>query len=361
MKKLSVLFALTLLFLAGCAIPADDTVCLNGKDSYQVTLLGDIHYDGPQYHAEPLTERAAKLHYTQWKGISQQVLSAAAKQSKEETAFAVQLGDLINGDCDNAKLQGAALTDAFAMLKGFFKDKKLFVIRGHHDHRGKSDAVAAPARYLVPLLNKELGRNVMSEYLNYAIRYGRDLYIFYDYLSPDAGVFTRRAIAQNSDARHIFFLTHLPMFPCSIGNPGWVVPQFRELIPLLAKHNAVVICAHTHSMNYIIYKCGTEKLQQITVTSMGREWKQTPPEKVRCSSFDEWKKGIRPHYFTTPKYKWSIENLNFFRNEDFLTYRIGHLAPSGFVKLEINNERVSVHIFTDDSGKPAYTTVLKDK
>ena len=106
MKKLSVLFFIAVIFLAGCSVPAEKTVKSGGNDSYQVMFLGDIHYDGPQYHAEPLSERAAKLHYTQWKGTSQKLLAAASKQSKEDTAFVVQLGDIINGDCDNAELQG---------------------------------------------------------------------------------------------------------------------------------------------------------------------------------------------------------------------------------------------------------------
>ena len=140
-----------------------------------------------------------------------------------------------------------------------------------------------------------------------------------------------------------------------------MVPQFKELIPLLARHKAVVINAHTHSMNHIVYKSPYGVLPQVTVTSMGREWMLTPPQKVRCNSFDEWKKGIRPTYFSTPKYSWSIENLKFFKNEDFLTYRIGHLAPAGFIKIEVNGDKVIAHIYTDDSGNPYESWMIKGK
>jgi hypothetical protein len=195
--------------------------------------------------------------------------------------------------------------------------------------------------------------------VNYALRYGSDLYIFYDYLTPGGGKFTADAIANNPDARHIFFITHLPMFPCSFGNPGWVVPQFRELIPLLAKHKAVVICAHNHSFSRIVYKCPEGVLTQINVTSMGREWKKGDISNVRYSSYDQWKSNISQHHLTSPRYKWSIENLKFFKNDDFITYRVGWLEPSGFARLEINGGKVTAHIFTDDSGKPKESWVLK--
>jgi hypothetical protein len=62
---------------------------------------------------------------------------------------------------------------------------------------------------------------------------------------------------------------------------------------------------------------------------------------------------------TTPRYKWSIDNLKFFKSEDFITYRVGWLEPSGFAKLEINGDKVTAHIFTDDSGKPEESWILK--
>ncbi|MBQ7394985.1 MAG: metallophosphoesterase [Lentisphaeria bacterium] len=366
MKIKTILFTAILILLSGCAIcgktspDAHSTAAKSdGRDNYQVTFIGDMHYDGPQYHIEPKTPAGARLHYGQWQsGVSQQLLAEAAKQSKD-ASFVVQLGDMINGDCDNAEKQSEALRDAYLMLKKFFPGKKVFFVEGNHDHRGKLDAAQAPDRVMLPLMIKELGDDAQMDGLNYSIRHGKDLFIFYDYRKETSGNFVKKAISSNGDARHIFFLTHLPMYPCSIGNPGWVVPHFRELIPLLAEKKAIVINAHTHSMNYIVYKCDAGVLPQLTVTSMGREWFPGTPLNVRCNSFAEWKKGVKPLYFTNPKYKKSIEKLNFFKNADFVTYRVGQLAPSGFVKLEIKGSQVSAHIFTDNSGKPAETIILK--
>ena len=361
MLKVSLFFAAVMLLFAGCNTPGSCAVGMKGKDSYYVTLIGDIHYDGPEYHIEPKSEKSAKLHYGQWQqGVSQQLLAAAAKESKDTAPFVVQLGDLINGDCDNAERQGAAIKGAYKILKKFFPGKMVLTIEGNHEHRGKQDASQAPDKYLVPLIKKELGRDIPMDGTNYAVCYGKDLYIFYDYRKKNSGEFVKKTISEYGNARHIFFLTHIPMFPCSIGNPGWVVPQFKELIPLLARHKAVVISAHAHSMNHIVYKCSEGELAQLTVTSMGREWLKGSISNVRYNSYDAWKNNIKPHYFTNPRYKWSVENLRYFRNEDFLTYRVGYLEPSGFAKLEINGDKVTAHIFTDDSGKPKESWVLKE-
>ena len=358
--KIKFLFFLpVIILLSGCSV-CSSTVNIDGKDNYRITFLGDIHYDGPEYHITPLSERAAKIHFTQWKGTSQQVLAAAAEQSIETAPFIVQLGDMIQGDCDNAECQGAAFRDAFALVKKRFPGKKLLSVLGNHGYRGKQDTSQSPDRYLVPLLKNELGKDALIDGTNYAVKYGKDLYIFYDLRKENSGRFVKDVIENTSDVRHIFFISHLPMFPCSIGNPGWVVPQFKELIPLLAKHKAIVVCAHIHSFSHIVYKSANGALPQITVTSMGREWLKGDINKIRYNSFDEWKKNIKPHFFTLPRYKWSIENLSYFKNEDFLRYQIGFLEPSGFVQLEVQDGKVTANIYIDNSGKPAKSVVLKN-
>lgn len=359
MKMRVLLFLAAVALLPCLAACRSGAVKFDGGGSYEVTLIGDIHFDAPEYHINAYKERQAKLHFTQWRdGSSRQVLAAAARESGN-VPFVVQLGDMIQGDCDNLELQGAAYQAAFAELKKHFAGKKLFAVAGNHGHRGKDRAVQAPDKYLLPLLKKELGRDVDMDGTNYAVCYGKDLYIFYDYRKKNSGEFVKKAISEYGNARHIFFLSHIPMFPCSFGNPGWVVPQFRELIPLLAKHKAVVISAHNHSFSRIVYKCSEGTLTQINVTSMGREWKKGDLSNVRHNSFDSLKKSAPSRYFTNPRYKWSIDNLKFFKSEDFVTYRVGWLEPSGFAKLEINGDKVTAHIFTDDSGKPKGSWVLK--
>ena len=218
----------------------------------------------------------------------------------------------------------------------------------------------------VPLMKNELGSDAKTDGANYAVRYGKDLYIFYDYRTKSGdrkktgAEFTRSVLASNQDARHIFFLTHLPIFPCAKGNPGWIVPEFKELIPLLAKHKAIVLCGHSHFWGHHIYRSGNDKLVQFMITSIGYCWSPGTPLKERFSSYDQWKKEINPRYFTAAN-QWSTDNLKFFDNADFILYNSQYRIPSGFVRLEVDDSKVTAHIFTDGSGKPVRSVVLKDE
>ena len=353
------------ILLSGCTTPVADAVKIDGENNYTLTVIGDTHFDGPEYHiSEPQSENGKKerrRNLIQWQGKSQKLLAAAAAQSSKDVPFIIQLGDLTQGDCDTPELHAAMFKGAFDVFHKIFPGKKIFTLRGNHDGRWKGISTDAVDKYMVPLIKKELASDVDMDGTNYAVRYGKDLYIFYDYTKDSSGNFAITTLKRNADARHIFFLTHLPIFPCSTGNPGWIVPHFKELIPLLAKHKAVVLCAHTHFWGEIIYQCSKGTLPQFIVTSMGFTWK--PEEKVlnkRHNSFAEWRQKIRPRYTTDPYYKWSLENADCFKNSDFSLFQTYMAAPSGFVNLEVTDAKVIAHIFTGTTGKPIKSFVLKE-
>ena len=351
--------------LAGCAIPVGEAVKMEGKDNYKLTVLGDLHFDAPEYHiAEPGSEnqrRERNRNLSQWQGKSQEVLAAAAKTVGKDSDFVIQLGDITQGDCDNAEIQGVAFRGVYTELRKHFRGKKIFSLNGNHDARGMNDAPEADDLHFVPLLKKELGQDVEMDGTNYAIKYGRDLYIFYDYTKRSSGAFAKKMIESNTDARHIFFLTHLPLFPCSGGNPGWIVKEAKELVPLFAKHNVIVLCAHTHMYGYIVYKNKDGVIPQLTVNSMGINWAPGTKLTQTLTSFDEWKKKIRPIYYTREDAVKLLPNIEYFKNSDFIEYSRYTATPSGFVALEITDTRVTAKLYTDTTGKPVKTVILKEK
>ena len=364
-KTRNILAAAAALLLSGCALPVGDAVKIEGKNDYKLTVLGDLHYDAPEFHiAEPGSEnqkRERKRNLSQWQGKSQELLTAAAKQTGKDSEFIIQLGDITQGDCDNAEIQGVAFRGVYATLRSHFPGKKIFSLNGNHDVRGMNDARDASDKHFVPLLKKELGNNVEMDGTNYAVKYGKDLYIFYDYTKRSSGAFVKKMISDNSDARHIFFLTHLPLFPCSGGNPGWIVKEFEELVPLFAKHNVIVLCAHTHMYGYIVYKNKDGIVPQLTVNSMGINWAPGKKLEQKLSSYDEWKKRIHPIYYKREDAVKLMSNISKFKNSDFITYSRYTATPSGFVSLEITDTKVTARLFTDDSGKAVKTVTLKTK
>ena len=352
------------ILLAGCNAPVGDAVQITGKDSYKLTVLGDLHFDAPEYHvSEPGSEnqrRERLRNLSQWQGKSQELLAAAEKTVGKESEFVIQLGDITQGDCENAEIQGVSFRGIYVILKKIFNNKKIFSLNGNHDARGKNDATEADDRYFVPLLKKELGNNVEMDGTNYAVKYGKDLYIFYDYTKNSSGAFAKKMIENNTDARHIFFLTHLPLFPCSGGNPGWIVKEFEELLPLFAKHGVIVLCAHTHMYGHIVYKNKDGVVPQLTVNSMGINWAPGTKMTQTLKSFDEWKKKIHPRYYTREDAVKLLPNIAKFKNSDFIEYSRYTATPSGFVALEVTDTKVTAQLYTDKTGKPVHTVVLKD-
>ena len=92
---------------------------------YNFIALGDIHFDGQDYHLSipkqeyKQKERARNINI--WSsGKATKVLSAAGSAAGGKTAFVVQAGDLTQGDCDNTALQEQMFKDAFATVKKHF-------------------------------------------------------------------------------------------------------------------------------------------------------------------------------------------------------------------------------------------------
>ena len=106
--------------LSGCYTPVGDAVQMEGKDNYKLTVLGDLHFDAPEYHvSEPGSENQKKerlRNLRQWQGKSQELLIAAEKTIGKDSEFVIQLGDITQGDCENAEIQGVSFRGIYVIL-----------------------------------------------------------------------------------------------------------------------------------------------------------------------------------------------------------------------------------------------------
>ena len=49
------------ILLSGCTTPVADAVKIDGENNYTLTVIGDTHFDGPEYHiSEPQSENGKK-------------------------------------------------------------------------------------------------------------------------------------------------------------------------------------------------------------------------------------------------------------------------------------------------------------
>ena len=91
MKNLFALLAVV--FAAGCSIFGGQSSAGNktvNTEEYRVLVLGDIHFEGPQYHGVPgMTYRTkfSKKYYAMWQKEMPELFTASAKMLDENVPF----------------------------------------------------------------------------------------------------------------------------------------------------------------------------------------------------------------------------------------------------------------------------------
>ena len=364
LKKLLpvLLFALSVTGLKAAETAEKSASLRSAEPAYQVTVLGDLHYDGEEYHLKAEHGNRAserKRNLTMWKKNSPDLLKTAAGQTGKSSAFVVQLGDLTQGDCENSELHEALFKKAFATLKEAFPELPVLVVKGNHDVRscGKVNTGGPAKKALLPLVAAELGVKELPDG-NYAFLKGKDLYISLDGFigAPKIVAFLQKTLNAHPETRYVFVMTHLPVFAVSVGRPLWRLPGSDKVIELLEKRRSVILAGHTHVWSFIERRTERGRAAQLVTTSMGCTW--TPGHELKQTL--DWPKYVETIRERNGKNEKGQKMLKSF---DALAaagkYSFGSYGgKSGFTVLDINDSRVEARIFTDNSGTPALTLTL---
>ena len=346
------------------AVSAEPKPGQGESERYKVLVMGDAHFDGEEFHKVPPATEGRKSererNFKMWKSRSPALFAAAGKRADaEHVAFAVQLGDLAQGDGDNAKLQGEMIRKAFATLKKNFPDIPLLIVKGNHDIRvvgkGKNNAAANAA--LLPIISTELGRKVTKNSC-YSFTRGRDLFIAVDGFIPAKNIeaFVRRTLAEHPDTRYVFFMTHLPLMPASVGSPLWLVPGWDTIADMLEKRNTLILAAHTHSPSLTTRTTGRGKLTQLVVSSMGNAW-SGKRRNGGCGDWAAFSAAADKGVLRAKKPEKAQALWKAWKNSGDFTFR--HLfGNSGFVVLDIGDEKVVARYYISRSAKPGATLEL---
>ena len=330
------------------------------ETSYKVMILGDIHYDDPEYHKlEPTSNALKKEHIRNremWKGPSFRILESAGQCAKEKScSLAIQVGDLAQGDADTPELLGAMLEKAFRTVKSYFPDIPLLVVKGNHDIRGYGRTIQSPAnKVLMPLVAKEIGEGGTGS--NWIYCRGKDLYIGIDGFLPEKNcvAFVEKALREHPDTRYVFLVTHLPVIPAATDAPFWNLPGNFAIADLLEKRKTVILAGHTHTFSIGYRKSQEGTIAQIVTTSLGRDWLSGMEMKPSY----EWP-AIREAALKTVRgkkaeeMKLKVEAMDSKGEYSMRVYR--HI--SGYVVLNVGDERVEAEIYTGEE-KPALTEIL---
>lgn len=307
-------------FIKGAALAASGLVagCADlprtGGRSYSVAVLGDVHYDAQPIDTFHAAFRAAhqkdgmfaryrdefENFAAMWgePGRTRAIVEASGRCRTADTAFALQLGDLVEGDCESSEAHARMFQEAFAFMKrAYGADLPFVTVAGNHDvrqggHRqGEYDNYC---RLTSRWHEQELRVRVKGP--NFAFRRGPDVWIVADFNRPDFTA-VERLLDENVAERHTFFCTHgavltngnrgprqwfflgLPQYDGKGGRllgkalravqPEWTAAR-RRIRRMLAERNAIVLSGHSHLLELRDWCGDGGRITEIVMNSVTR-------------------------------------------------------------------------------------------
>ena len=337
------------------------------KENYQVVLLGDLHYDSEDIRVntdnlKPHQKREMQRNFAAWeKNIPALLKAAADYANKNDVLFSIQCGDITQGD--EGKYEFAA-TSFKRVLQHVNQDqtKPVYIVRGNHDCRGKGKLKAC-ADVLWEYMKKQdvVFPQPKESQTCYKI-VGKDLFIFFDAMRVNLQTI-ESALQAKPDARHIFFVTHIPVMPCVFAPSGiaWICggkTYGEKLRSLLAKHNVIVLAAHTHVTSYFDWKMPEGSIKQFVSFSIVKD-PALVPQSVNYSG-TEYFQMFEKKFYPTLKGKNLLELQDFLK--DF-TGKLDHCtkyqAVAGFNVLRIDGDKVFVDMYSGKLDKAVFTRQIK--
>ena len=343
--------------------------------AYSVPILGDIHFDSPDpkfYHAD-YTHSTSKKRYEahlaehvrnaeMWKERLPRLVRALGACVRKDAAFALQVGDLVQGDCGNAATHRRMLDDAFGLVKGAYGGRMpLVTVAGNHDIRGDIPGDGAREtleKWLSETMSKELGVPVKDT--TFSFRHGPDVFIVVDFNEPRPDIaLVKRLLAESEDARYTFLVSHGPAIPS--GQSRWFLlgkkkrdEERRELRSILARRNAIVLAGHTHNLEFTDCAFPEGRITQFVFNSVWAQRAWATPQMLGDGAA-----AFGRHAFTTenalgtPADRELVEEYRPFVKNYYFAKAAGHY------NLEVSDDGVSVAFYGGDATTPSRTFRLR--
>lgn len=388
-------------FIKGAALAASGLVagCADlprtGGRSYSVAVLGDVHYDAQPidtFHAAFRTAHQKDGMFARYRdefenfaamwgepGRTRAIVEASGRCRTADTAFALQLGDLVEGDCESSEAHARMFQEAFAFMKrAYGADLPFVTVAGNHDvrqggHRqGEYDNYC---RLTSRWHEQELRVRVKGP--NFAFRRGPDVWIVADFNRPDFTA-VERLLDENVAERHTFFCTHgavltngnrgprqwfflgLPQYDGKGGRllgkalravqPEWTAAR-RRIRRMLAERNAIVLSGHSHLLELRDWCGDGGRITEIVMNSVTRTVKGSDvpggPKVV----------GERPEDFgrcrVSPKAKPDVALDALYAEYAPGMRRYFTADAAGHMRLRVSDHAVLAEFYPLDAEKPA--------
>ena len=336
--------------------------------AYSVAILGDTHYDAePEsvYHSNyDESNKWAKVQHREfrrngemWRGRCRDLVAASGRLARENpTDFVLQLGDLIQGDCDDVPTHKKMLDDCIRMLRAPYPENLPFLtVMGNHDIRGKG-ARRAYFEYAEAYLSNQLGKAV--KYPAVSFRWGPDLWVLCDFETRDLTPLIA-AIQAVPDVRHTFLVSHGPFTPSECGTPEWRLAGSGKcdalrprLYELLSRRHAIILSGHTHTTAWFRHENEFGGFAEFTANSVWMSPKLATAEPV-CEGVAEYGKWME----TKLKRRAQFDAASKAFRPGLKDYYFGHGA--GHARLNVSETGVTIDFYPGATNVPARTFRMK--
>ncbi len=330
--------------------------------AYRFIFLGDVHFDAPPevYHANfkiadekqmATRKKEFKRNAEMWKDRLPRLLKAAAGTLTPETAFVIQAGDLVQGDCGSEAVHETMVRDALAVMKKTFGTVPFLTTTGNHDIRGEG-AAAAYRRVITAWHSAELKQQISST--NFYFMKDNDLYVFIDFNNLDKAM-VREAFATHGDARYKFVFSHGCLMSADVKNYAWRLfskpESYKEMIPLFMKNEAMVFSGHIHKLAMMDFATDEGRVTELVCNSV---W-NNPDQKELAIIGDkpeDYGKRMRDTYKVPAGIAFQDAVRGALREYTFA-------SGAGFFTIDVSNEGVKATYYGGDSSTPSREFTLR--
>ena len=331
---------------------------------YSVIVLGDTHFDGlvhATYHSHNPNPPAYQIeewdrNAGMWADRCPRLLQAAAARMTSDTAFAIQLGDLVQGDCNDDATHEQMATDAFAAIKNALgQSLPLCLVTGNHDIRKSSASSSGAAdtyyAWQCARMTEEMGTTVDNT--TFYFTHGPDLYISVNFNSPSMPVI-EEAFAAHPDARYKFLMTHGPVLPSDTTNFTWhlwggsasAVSRLK-LRKMLLENDVIVLAGHIHTTELTEVMTDEGRITQVIASSV---WSpesraRSKPARIGPEAYGLWQETA-PGQDRFAEYRPAVTR-----------YLRSSLA--GYMRMEVGARGVTMRVYGGASSTPSHVWRLR--